>query len=696
MKRTVATPTLLALAAASLCASSGVAQQTKTNSRSNAASSTPTPLIPRDVLFGNPERASVQVSPDGERIAFIAPWGGVLNVWVGPADRPEAAKPVTNDKSRGIRQYGWAINGDYILFLQDKGGDENFHVYSVNLKTGEETDLTPFDGARGSISELSREFPDEVLLSVNNRNPALFDLHRVNLVTGERSVLEQNDQGFAGYVTDDNFKARLASRMNPAGGIDIFQKGTGGEWEPLLSVPMEDTLSTSPVGFSKDGQTVYMIDSRGSNTGRFVAYDLKSGEITPIAANDKADVSSAMINPITKEVEAVAFNYTKNEWEFLDGAIGAEFDAIRKKVGQGEINLTSRSLDDQTWTIALTDDNGPVRYYLYDRKTDTPTFLFTNRPALEDLTLAPMHPVVIPSRDGLDLVSYLTLPTWLDTNEDMVPDAGALPMVLLVHGGPWARDQWGFNPYHQWLANRGYAVLSVNFRGSTGFGKDFLNAANLEWGTKMHDDLLDAVDWAVENGVAKKDKVAIMGGSYGGYATLAGLTFTPDVFAAGVDIVGPSNLKTLLDTIPAYWGPMRQMFYTRMGDPNTPEGLALLEERSPVNHADKIRKPLLIGQGANDPRVKQAESDQIVTAMKNHNIPVTYVLFPDEGHGFARPENSQAFNSVTENFLAMHLGGRSQPITAEDFEGSSIQVPEGATGVRGLADALVTHEKDSN
>jgi acetyl esterase/lipase len=534
------------------------------------------------------------------------------------------------------------------------------------------------------------------LLSVNNRNPALFDLHRLNLVTGERSVLEQNDQGFTGYVTDDNFKARLATRMNPAGGIDVFQKGTGGEWEPLLSIPMEDTLTTSPIGFTKDGQTVYMMDSRGSNTGRFVAYDLKTGEITPIAANDKADVSNAMINPITKEVEAVAFNYTKNEWEFLDTAMGAEFETIRSKVGPGEINLTSRSLDDQEWTLAITDDNGPVRYYLYDRETDTPTFLFTNRPALEDLTLAPMHPVVIPSRDGLDLVSYLTLPTWLDTNEDMVPDAGALPMVLLVHGGPWARDNWGFNPYHQWLANRGYAVLSVNFRGSTGFGKDFLNAANLEWGTKMHDDLLDAVDWAVENGVAKKDKVAIMGGSYGGYATLAGLTFTPDVFAAGVDIVGPSNLKTLLDTIPAYWGPMRQMFYTRMGDPNTPEGLALLEERSPVNHADKIRKPLLIGQGANDPRVKQAESDQIVTAMKNHNIPVTYVLFPDEGHGFARPENSQAFNSVTENFLAMHLGGRSQPITAQDFEGSTIQVPEGATGVRGLADALVTHEKNGN
>jgi dipeptidyl aminopeptidase/acylaminoacyl peptidase len=423
---------------------------------------------------------------------------------------------------------------------------------------------------------------------------------------------------------------------------------------------------------------------------------MKTGESTAIAAHDKADVSGVMINPITREIEAVSFNYLKDEWEYLDSDIGAEFAAIREKAGEGEIILASRSLDDQKWTVALAVDDGPVRYYLYDRKTDTPTFLFTNRPSLEGLPLSSMHPVVIPARDGLEMVSYLTLPSWLDANEDMVPDSGAIPMVLFVHGGPWARDEWGFNPYHQWLANRGYAVLSVNYRGSTGFGKDFLNAANLQWGKKMHDDLLDAVDWAVENGIAKKDKVAIMGGSYGGYATLAGLTFTPDVFAAGVDIVGPSNLKTLLDTIPPYWGPMRQMFYTRMGDPNTPEGLALLEAASPLNHADKIRKPLLIGQGANDPRVKQSESDQIVDAMKKHNIPVTYVLFPDEGHGFARPENSQAFNAVAENFLAMHIGGRSQPITADDFDGSSIQVPEGATGVRGLADALVTHEKTGN
>jgi len=331
-------------------------------------------------------------------------------------------------------------------------------------------------------------------------------------------------------------------------------------------------------------------------------------------------------------------------------------------------------------------DNGPARSYIYDRKARKANFMFSSRRDLEGLALTKLEPVVIKSRDGLDLVSYLSLPLGSDADNDGRPDK-PLPMVLDVHGGPWARDSWGFNPQHQWLANRGYAVLSVNFRGSTGFGKAFLNAGNRQWAAKMHDDLLDAVNWAVAENIADKQKVAIMGGSYGGYATLVGLTFTPDVFACGVDIVGPSNLVTLLSTIPPYWMPLVEQFSQRVGDFRTEEGKKFLESRSPLNFVDRITKPLLIGQGANDPRVKQTEADQIVKAMNSKNIPVTYVLFPDEGHGFARPPNRTAFYAVTEAFLAQHLGGRFQPI-GDDFKGSSIKVPSGAEWVPDLKAAI--------
>lgn len=327
-----------------------------------------------------------------------------------------------------------------------------------------------------------------------------------------------------------------------------------------------------------------------------------------------------------------------------------------------------------------------MRYYLYDRDRRDARFLFTNRTDLEGLPLAPMHGRVIRSRDGLNLVSYLTLPVWTDPDGDGVPGE-ALPTVLLVHGGPWARDSWGYNSMHQWLANRGYAVLSVNYRGSTGFGKSFINASNGEWAGTMHNDLIDAVDWMIAEGIADPDRVAIMGGSYGGYATLVGLTFTPEKFACGVDIVGPSNLRTLLGSIPPYWKPLMDLWKTRVGDPFTEEGRAFLDSRSPLTYVDRIVKPLVIGQGANDPRVKQSESDQIVEAMKSRGIPVTYVLYPDEGHGFARPQNRLSFFAVTDAFLAQQLGGRSEPV-GDDFQGSSIEVLQGATEVPGLTEAL--------
>jgi dipeptidyl aminopeptidase/acylaminoacyl peptidase len=495
----------------------------------------------------------------------------------------------------------------------------------------------------------------------------------------------QENKEFAGFVTDDNFRVRFAMKMTPDGGSLLLQPDGKGGWKEFLKIGLEDNMTTAPAGFDKTGQTLYALDSRGRNTAALVSIDLLSGQKKLLAANEKADVGGVLTHPTEKHVQAVSFNYLRNEWQVLDKAIAGDLDYL-KTVADGEIQITSRSLDDKQWTVAFLMDNGPVRFYRYDRAAKKAHFLFTNRKELESTPLAKMHPLEIKSRDGLTLVSYLTLPLGTDSDGDGRPDR-PLPMVLSVHGGPWGRDTWGFDPEHQLLANRGYAVLSVNFRGSTGFGKQFINAGNKQWAGKMHDDLIDAVDWAIKEKIADPKKVAISGGSYGGYATLVGLTFTPEKFACGIDLVGPSNLLTLLKTIPPYWVPELQMFKDRVGDPTTKAGQKLLEERSPLNYVEKIKRPLLIIQGANDPRVKQSESDQIVKAMQAKKIPVTYVLFPDEGHGMARPENRLAFFAVSEAFLAEHLGGRYEPI-GEAFSGSTITVPTGADQVPGLVKSL--------
>jgi len=647
-------------------------------------------LIPRDILFGNPDRSNPQLSHDGKQISFLAPVDGVMNVWVGPADEPSKAKPVTADKVRGIRQYFWAYTNDHVLYVQDKGGDENWHLYAVDLKKGETKDLTPIDGINARIEGVSQKIPGEVLVGLNDRDKKVHDIYRIDIKTGEKKLVFKNEGNFAGVVSDDDFKVRLAMRKGADGG-NVFidpaakPKEKGKEPEPYLTVPFEDAETTNPVGFDGSGKTLYLLDSRGRNTAALFETDFVTKKPKLLVEDAKADVQRFMGHPKTGKVQAAAGVYDKPTWQTIDKSIQPDLDLLGK-LGDGELRVLSRTLDDKRWLVALVPSDGPVKYYRYDRDKKKTEFLFTNLKALEGKPLAKMHPVVIKARDGLELVSYLTLPKASDPEVDGRPDK-PLPMVLLVHGGPWARDQWGLNPMHQWLANRGYAVLSVNYRGSTGFGKKFLNAANNEWAGKMHDDLIDAVKWAVDGKVADGAKVAIMGGSYGGYATLVGLTFTPDQFACGVDIVGPSNLKTLLATIPPYWAPMVATFHKRMGDPNTPEGAKMLEERSPLSHVDKIKKPLLIGQGANDPRVKQAESDQIVKAMQAKNIPVTYVLYPDEGHGFARPENRMSFNAVAETFLAQCLGGPVEPV-GDDFKGSSLQVPAGADQVYGISEAL--------
>lgn len=647
-----------------------------------AAAPQPPALIARSVLFGNPERTLGSISPDGKWLGYIAPRDGVLNVYVAPFNAPDQARPVTQDTLRGIRNFNFAHTGNHVLYAQDVGGDENFQVFAVDLDSGEQKALSPA-GARADIAGLSSRHPGEVVISVNDRNKQYFDLVKVDLASGKQQRLIENDE-YADFTLDEDFALRYAAKSTEDGGYEWFVRD-GKAWKPWASVPQADALTTALLGLTADGKTLYLLDSRERNTGALYAVDTATGERKLVHEDLRADVGGVLPHPVSGVVQAVSVNYLRTEWTAVDPALEQDL-AVLKALGDGEVSVAARTLDDNHWVVQLVRSDASAKYYLYDRAKGEAKLWIDTRPALAGTTLAPMHAREIKSRDGLTLVSYLTLPPGSDADGNGMPDA-PLPMVLLVHGGPWGRDTYGYNATHQWLANRGYAVLSTNFRASAGFGKEFLNAGDLQWGRKMHDDLLDAVAWARAEKIALPDKVAIMGGSYGGYATLAGLTMTPTEFACGVDIVGPSNLITLLNSIPPYWKSFRQQFYTRMGDPNTEAGLALLKERSPLTYADRIVRPLLIGQGQNDPRVNVAESDQIVQAMQAKQIPVTYVLYPDEGHGFARPPNRMSFNAVTEEFLGKCLGGRVEPV-GKDFEGSTIQVPAGAELLPGMQAAL--------
>ncbi len=683
------------------------------NEKDQSKSMDDAPLIPREVLFGNPQRAQARLSPDGKWLSFQAPVDGVMNVWVGQADDISKAQPVTEEKVRPIPMHQWAYDNQHILYIQDKNGDENFHLYATNVETRETRDLTPIEGVRAEIQDVSYRFPNEILVGLNDRNPQIHDIWRINLQTGEKKLVQQNP-GVAGFLTDDDYNVRMSLNYTPTGG-QVWQVPEGeGEariWKTFLEFGPEDAMTSGPAGFDKTGQVLYFEDSRNRNTAGLFSMDLKSGDVRLIADDPRTDVGGVLAHPTEKNIQAVSFTYARTDWKVLDDAIAEDIEFL-KEFQDGEFLVTSRTLDDSQWTVAYILDNGPVKFYRYIRSPEVgaasraapqgpsrlggPTerkmvFLFNNRDDLADYPLVKMHDRVIESRDGLNLVSYLSLPPGTDPDNDGIPNE-PVPLILDVHGGPWARDGWGLNSTHQWLANRGYAVLSVNYRGSTGFGKEFINAANGEWSGKMHDDLIDAVNWAVDQKIAQRDKIAIMGGSYGGYATLVGLTYTPEVFACGVDIVGPSSLVTLLENVPEYWMPFMPVMKVRVGDVDTEEGRGELLKRSPLTLVDKIKKPLLIAQGANDPRVKQLEADQIVKAMTDKNIPVTYVLFPDEGHGFHRPENNKSFNAVTEAFLAEQLGGRFEPV-GSDFEGATITVPTGAANVPGLQQALSEMKK---
>jgi dipeptidyl aminopeptidase/acylaminoacyl peptidase len=618
-----------------------------------AAAPAAAPLISRDVLFGNPERTSPRLSPDARRLAWLAPdEKNVLQVWVQTFGK-EDTKKVTADRKRGIRQYRWAPDDRTLLYLQDSEGDENWHLYGVDLDTGNVRDFTPFQGVRAELVHVSPTVKDRILVQMNLRDRKVFDVYELNLGTGALTLVTENPGDILGWEATDDLEVKGAMANLPDGSTELrVREGAKGPWTSFAKAPFGETLSG--VDFTADGKGWYLLSSLGSNTNRVVLRPIGGGEEIVVAENPDVDAGSLLVNPYRHVVEAVDFPAGRQAWKVLDvNNVQADFEGISKLSG-GDFSVSSRDRSDRKWVVGFTEDRGPVRFYLWDRDTKKGTFLFVTQPKLEGQPLAEMRAVSFPSRDGLTLNGYLTMPVGVVAKN--------LPMVLFVHGGPWARDTWGYNSYAQWLANRGYAVLQVNFRGSTGYGKKFLNAGYKQWGKTMQNDLTDAVNWAVKSGWVDPKKVAVMGGSYGGYATLAGLTFTPEVYRCGVDIVGPSNLFTLLATIPPYWAPMLSQFHNRVGDPKADE--ALLRAASPLFSADKIRAPLLIGQGANDPRVKQAESEQIVAAIEKTGGGVTYVVYPDEGHGFARPENRIDFNARAEAFLADCLGGRMEPLPA--------------------------------
>ncbi len=611
-------------------------------------------LIPREVLFGNPEKAQPRLSPDRKRLAYLAPLDGVLNVWVGPTDSPvgsEDYRPITQDRLRGIRIYFWAEDNRHIVYLQDVGGNEDWRIHATDPETQETRDLTPFEEVQAQLLAKNKRFPDTLLVGLNRENPQVHDVYRLSVSSGDLELVAKNPGNVASWVADRDFRVRGAVAATPEGGFDLlFRETEEAGWRTLVSWGPEDALNSGPVGFSGDGERMYLLDSRDANAARLVTLDLGSGALEVLAGDERYDVGDVLVDPGTHEVQAVAIERARTEWTVLDESIRADFEAI-EGLGRGDFAITSRDRADESWLVAFTADDRGTYYYSYDRAKREGAYLFDARPELSEYTLARMEPISFTARDGLEIEGYLTLPPGGTS-------PAQLPMVLDVHGGPWARDGWGYNPEAQWLANRGYACLQVNYRGSTGYGKQFLNAGNKQWGAAMHDDLVDAVNWAVGEGIADPERVAIHGGSYGGYAALVGATFTPDLFRCAVDVVGPSNLVTLIESIPPYWSTFLATFYERVGNPETEK--EFLESRSPLFFVDRIQIPMLIAQGANDPRVKQAESEQIVAAMQEKGIDYEYLLFEDEGHGFARPENRLKFYAAAERFLARHLGGRAE------------------------------------
>jgi dipeptidyl aminopeptidase/acylaminoacyl peptidase len=640
-------------------------------------------LIPRAEIFGNPTTANVTVSPDGRSIAFVRPVNGVLNVWVGPAADPRSARPVTRDTSRGITRYLWSRDGASILYFQDTGGNENFQLFATDVASGRTRDLTGNPKVRTEVFGSSYRKPGRILVGINDRDPRFHDVFEVDVATGERHRVFANNGQFTGFVADEDLAVRVASKANPDGTVTYYRVD-GQRTSPLFTIPLADAFSSRPLEMDAAGR-LYLLDSRNGDKADLVGLNVKSRQQKLLVRGRRADIGEVLTDPVSGALLATREEFLQPEWTAADAKVAPDLDFLKSRLGPA-FEVASQSRDDRVWIVNQHAGDRPETYHLYDRGSRNLTLLFSSKPELAARRLAETKPVLIKSRDGLDLVSYVTLPAGADTDGDGVPDR-PIPLVLDVHGGPWGRDTFGFDSEHQWLANRGYAVISVNFRGSTGFGKSFISAGDREWAGKMHEDLLDAVDWAIKRRIADPDKVSIYGVSYGGYSALVGASFTPDRFACNVDVVGPVNLVTLFKNTPPYWVAFNSQIINRVGDPDKPDEARFLTSRSPISRIAAISRPLLVGQGKNDPRVNKSESDQLVQAMKRNGIPVTYIVYPDEGHGFQRPENRISFFAVAEQFYSGCLGGPAQPI-GSDFRGSSITVEEGASNIPGLAAAL--------
>ena len=619
------------------------------------------PLIDREVFFDNPEYSSAQISPDGKYIAFRKPYKGTMNIWVKETGEPfEKARPLTNRTDRPIPNFFWSRDGKFILFVQDKGGDENFNVYAINpaekpaagADVPAARNLSEAQKVRAVIYDVPETDPNTIYVGLNERDKAWHDVYKVNIATGERTLVMENKDRLQGVIFDNADKMRLAVRSPQTGDTEILL--LDGE-KPRVIYSCGVFESCSPIRFHKDNKRVYISTNKGNvDLQQLVLLDITTGKEEVVESDPlkRVDLSGTSFSELTDEIIATVYTDDRNRIYFKDKKFENDYNHIKKKLGDREISFGSSTKDEMKFIVSTYSDTDPGTVWLYDRKTKNLSTLYQVREKLPREFLAPMKPVRYKSSDGMEIPAYLTLPKGVEAKN--------LPAVIVPHGGPWGRDVWGYNSMAQFLANRGYAVLQPNFRASTGFGKKFLNAGNNEWGQKMQDDITWGVKYLVEQGIADPKRVGIMGGSYGGYAALAGVTFTPDLYAASVAIVPPSNLVTLLEAIPPYWEAIRTVFYKRMGDPNTPEGLEQMKRQSPLTHAAKIKTPLMVVQGANDPRVNKRESDQIVIALRERNYPVEYIVAPDEGHGFARPVNNMAMVAAAEKFLAKHLGGRFQ------------------------------------